>query len=405
MRNLAGRIGVAVLLGLAASRAEAVSLRDRLAGASQTVGLASGSAFDALADVIADTAARSIPVVSASAGFTYRFNPQLEVFERTSETLGPIFLERPDTLGQSKININVSFQYVQFDAFDGTSLRRLEAPDPIVTRVVGAGGALLGFTANQLQYRLRIQDYVTALSVTYGVLDNLDANLLIPLIQTNFSAGVTSQQRFLAGPDGIFAPSPGPPLTGSTKGDTFGVGDLLLRFKYQLPQLDFLKSAAGLQLRLPSGREEDFQGVGSFEASPSFFASTVLWSRVEPYVNGAIDLLADDVGRSQARYGVGLDVDATQRLGLAFAFLGRSEFEREAPSGETDFLHLVNGKPALRPLLGIDFARHDFVDFSFGARTVVWRGIMVFANGIYALNDAGLRNDTIIPTVGFEGTF
>ena len=403
MRNLASRIGVAVLLGLAASRAEAASLRDRLAGASQTVGLASGSAFDSLASVIADTAARSIPVVSASAGFTYQFNPQLEVFERTSETLGPIFLERPDTLGRSKININVSSQYVQFDAFDGTSLRRLEAPDPIVTRVVGAGGALL--TANRLQYRLRIQDYVTALSVTYGVLDALDVNLLIPLIQTNFSAGVTSQQEFMAGPDGNFTRSAGPPHTGSTKGDTFGVGDLLLRFKYQLPQLDFLKSAAGLQLRLPSGREEDFQGIGSFEASPSLFVSTLLWSRVEPYANGAIDLLADDVARSQARYGLGVDVDVTQRLGLAFAFLGRSEFEREAPSGETDFLHLVNGRPALRPLLGIDFARHDFFDFSFGARTVVWRGIMVFANGIYALNDAGLRNDTIIPTVGFEGTF
>jgi len=403
VRNLASRIGIAVLLGLAASRAEAASLRDRLAGASQTVGLASGSAFDSLADVIADTAARSIPVVSASAGFTYRFNPQLEVFERTSETLGPIFLERPDTLGRSKININVSSQYVQFDAFDGTSLRRLEAPDPIVTRVVGAGGALL--TANRLQYRLRIQDYVTALSVTYGLLDALDVNLLIPLIQTNFSAGVTSQQEFMAGPDGNFTRSAGPPHTGSTKGDTFGVGDLLLRFKYQLPQLDFLKSAAGLQLRLPSGREEDFQGVGSFEASPSLFVSTVLWQRVEPYANGAIDLLADDVGRSQARYGVGVDVDVTQRLGLAFAFLGRSEFEREAPSGETDFLHLVNGRPVLRPLLGIDFARHDFIDFSFGARTVVWRGIMVFANGIYALNDAGLRNDTIIPTLGFEGTF
>ena len=405
MRNLASRIGIAVLLGLAASRAEAASLRDRLAGASQTVGLASGSAFDSLADVIADTAARSIPVVSASAGFTYRFNPQLEVFERTSETLGPIFLERPDTLGRSKININVSFQYVQFDAFDGTSLRRLEAPDPIITRVTGAGGALLGFTANRLQYRLRIQDYVTAVSVTYGVLDALDANLLIPLIQTNFAAGVTSQQEFTAGPDGTFTPSAGPPRTGSTKGDTFGVGDLLLRLKYQLPQQGGLKSAAGLQLRLPSGREEDFQGIGSFEASPSFFASTVVWSRVEPYVNGAIDLLADDVGRSQARYGVGFDVDATRRLGLAFAFLGRSEFERSAPAGETDFLHLVSGRPALRPLLGIDFARNDFFDFSFGARTVVWRDIMVFANGIYALNDAGLRNDTIIPTVGVEGTF
>ena len=30
---------------------------------------------------------------------------------------------------------------------------------------------------------------------------------------------------------------------------------------------------------------------------------------------------------------------------------------------------------------------------------------MVFANGIYALNDDGLRNDTVIPAVGIEGTF
>jgi len=402
---MAGRVGVAVLLGLAASSVEARSLRDQLAGASQTVGLASGSAFDALASVIADTAARSIPVVSASAGFTYRFNPELEIFERTSDTLGPIFLERPDTLGQSKININVSTQYVQFDAFDGTSLKSLEAPDPIVTRVTGAGGAPLGFAANRLQYRLRIQDYVTALSVTYGVLDALDVNLLVPLIQTNFAVGVTSQQEFTAGPTGNFTRSSGPPVTGRTKGDAFGVGDLLLRLKYQLPRLDGLRSAAGLQLRLPSGREEDFQGTGSFEASPSLYLSTVLWSRVEPYVNGAIDLVADDVNRSQARYGVGFDVDATRRLGLAFAFLGRSEFNRSAPAGETDFLHLVNGRPMPRPLLGIDFARNDFFDFSFGARALVWRSIMVFANGIYALNDAGLRNDTIIPTVGVEGTF
>jgi len=41
-------------------------------------------------------------VVSASAGFTYRYNPQLEVFERTSDTLGPLFLERPDTLGRAR---------------------------------------------------------------------------------------------------------------------------------------------------------------------------------------------------------------------------------------------------------------------------------------------------------------
>ena len=31
--------------------------------------------------------------------------------------------------------------------------------------------------------------------------------------------------------------------------------------------------------------------------------------------------------------------------------------------------------------------------------------ILLFANGIYALNEEGLRNDTIIPAGGIEGTF
>ena len=404
MKRVGAVFAIVNLVVLAASPGEARSLRDRLAAVSETVGIASGSSFDALADVIADTAARSLPVVSASAGITYRYNPELEVFERTSDTLGPIFFERPDTLGRSKLNVNVSAQYVQFDAFDGQSLKHLQAPDPIITRTV-VGGAVVSSTANDLRYRLRIMNYITALSVTYGVLDALDVNLLLPVIETRFAAGVTSTERFSAGPDGNFTPTAPVARTGRTSDDAFGIGDILLRLKYQLPRLGALRSAAGLQLRLPSGREEDFQGVGSFEASPAFYASTVLWSRVTPYANGAIDLRADDVARSEARYGAGFDVDVIRRVGLAFGFLGRSEFSRSAESSETSFLHLVRGVPTSRPLLGLDFARNDFFDFSFGTRAVIWRDIMVFANGIYALNDAGLRNDTIIPTVGFEGTF
>jgi len=68
--------------------ASAASLRDRLRASSLTVGIAGGSAFDALADNIADTAARNLPIISGSAGYTYRYNPQLEIFERTSETSG-----------------------------------------------------------------------------------------------------------------------------------------------------------------------------------------------------------------------------------------------------------------------------------------------------------------------------
>ena len=112
-----------------------------------------------------------------------------------------------------------------------------------------------------------------------------------------------------------------------------------------------------------------------------------------------------DFAQSQARYGVGVDVDVVSRLGLVFAFLGRSQFDDPVNPADTNFLYLTPSGVQPQPLLGIDLGRKDFFDFSFGLRAVLWRNVMLFANGIYALNDQGLRNDTVIPTVGFEGTF
>jgi len=377
-----------------------------LRASSLTVGIAGGSAFDALADNIADTAARNLPIISGSAGYTYRYNPQLEIFERTSETLGPLFLERPDTLGRGKLNVNVSYQYVQFDEFDGRSIKRLEAADPIVIQEFDSAGNLLRSTANRLRYGLKLHSNIGSLSLTYGVLDNVDVNLLIPVIDTDFGVGVQSQVIAAALPGGGFSPAPEPLRTGRTQGNAVGIGDILLRGKYQFPTMEGgIRSAAGLQLRLPSGNQNDFQGTGDFEASPFLYLSTILWSRVEPHANLGVDLRTDNVERSQARYGLGADVDVTRRIGISLAFLGRSQFKESAPASDTNFLHLTSAGVQQRPLLGVSFDRKDFFDLSFGARAVVWRQIMVFANGIYALNDDGLRNGTVIPTAGVEGTF
>jgi hypothetical protein len=396
---------VTVLALLVAVPVSARSLKDTLGTASETVGISGGTAFDAFAENIADTAARSLPVVSASAGFTYRYNPDIEAFERSTQTLGPLFLERPETLGRGKFNVNVSFQYVQFDEFDGDDIHSLQNSDPIVLNVLDAGGNVIGRRANRLVYNLGIQNYVTAFSFTYGILDDLDINMLIPIIATTLKVGVTTQQLQVSPPGGAFTPDVGPNLHGSSGEHATGVGDLLLRLKYQLPRLEWLRSAASLQLRLPSGNEDDFQGTGSFEASPFLHASTILWDIVEPHANLGLDLRADDVARSQARYGIGVDVDVHPRVGLALGFLGRSEFEGSADSDETSFLHQANGTVQQEPLLGLDFDRKDYLDLSFGVRAVVWRNVMVFANIIRALNDDGLRNDTVIPAFGVEGTF
>ncbi|HWP67596.1 MAG TPA: transporter [Candidatus Limnocylindria bacterium] len=386
--------------------ARAASLRDQLVEGAARVGIQGGSAFDALAEQLANTAARSIPVVSASAGFTYRYNADLEVFERTSQTLGPIYLERPDTLGRSKFNVSMSYQYVRFDEYDGDDLDSLASPYPIVTRV-RSGGVVTGANATRLTYDLGLSNHVVGLSGTYGVLDDLDVNLLVPLIRTSFDTGVDALVTKTAPAGGAFTPcvSGCGPRTADLDGDAFGVGDILLRAKYLLSRREELRTALGLQLRLPSGDEDDFQGTGSFEISPAVYVSTLLGDRVSPHANLAIDIDTEAVSQSQTRYGIGIDADVLPRLGLSLAFLGRSEFSESASPSETDFQHLVRGTPQLEPLLGLDFGRNDYFDLSFGLRAVVWRDIMVFVNGLYALNDQGLRNDTIIPLIGVEGTF
>lgn len=373
---------VGIVAAGAPELAAAESLRSTLRNASRTVGIQGGAPFDALANAIAETAARSLPVVSSSAGVTYEYNPDLEIFERTSDTLGPIFLERPDTIGRGKFNVNVSYQYVQFDTYDGDDIDSLGNGAPILLAGGGGGGAV------PLEYRLGLHSHIVGFSATYGILDDLDVNLLVPLIQTNFDVGVDTGSQH-----------------GHDSNDAFGVGDVLLRAKYRLPDCGALRSALGLQLRFPSGDKDDFQGTGEFEASPSFYMSTVLWDRLHPHLNAAVDLRPGDVEQSQARYGIGVDADVLTRLGLSLAFLGRSEFSGSARFRDTAFLHATANGPRPLPLLGVDFDRKDYFDVSFGTRVVVWRDVILFANVLRRLNDDGLRNDTVIPAVGIEGTF
>ena len=406
MRQRLRTLLVVVIVLAVAGPAAARSLRDTLSNASTSVGIQSGTAFDALADAIANTAANNLPVISASAGFTYRYNPELEVFERSAETLGPIFLERPETLGRGKFNVNVELPVRKFNSYDGTDLEDLEGPGPVVLRIVDAAGNLQGFEADDLEYRLKLRNHVAAFSFTYGVLDNLDVNVLLPA----HPHGARLAGRPAAGPDRRtrrhLRAQHRPAITGSSDDSKTGVGDLLLRTKYQLPRADWLRSAFGPRVPLPHRRRGQLPGhrrllghAGLLRLHLSVGSGRALRERRRRLQH---QRLAPDPGplRRRRRY------RHRSRSASCFAFLGRSQISDPVEPGETDFLYLLpTGQTARRPLLGIDLGRKDFFDLSFGMRAVVWRSVMLFANAIYALNDDGLRDDNFIPTFGIEGTF
>ncbi len=50
----------------------------------------------------------SFPLASSAGGFAYRFDPSLGVFTRVTESFGPIYTERVDTIGKGRFNTATS---------------------------------------------------------------------------------------------------------------------------------------------------------------------------------------------------------------------------------------------------------------------------------------------------------
>src|SRR5262249_11158361 len=72
-----------------------------------------------LAEALADTIGRSFPVVAASPGLTFTFDPETHTFERSTDVLGQVLLERARPLGRGKWNLSLVYQWVRIDTVDG----------------------------------------------------------------------------------------------------------------------------------------------------------------------------------------------------------------------------------------------------------------------------------------------
>src|SRR5258706_6725764 len=66
------------------------------------------------------------PVGSTVAAFTFQFDPELNVFTRSTEGLGPLLSERAQTTGKGKFNVSFAYSRVDFDVFDGDHLNRVK---------------------------------------------------------------------------------------------------------------------------------------------------------------------------------------------------------------------------------------------------------------------------------------
>jgi hypothetical protein len=416
----------------------------------------------ALSTATSQTISQDVPVASVAPAFSYHFNPDLNIWDKSTGMLGPLFAERALTLGKGKFNFNIGYAYVEFDEINGASLNNLgTGPGVLLTNgneIPVESGSLRQTNATQLRTRLDIQTHVFAPTFRYGITDRLDVSLVIPILntslridntavllaeQSNFSdqVGAVGQSfdengKFVGlrkiGPDRSLQPASLRDLSfaktaaqskvvqARSAESASGVGDLILRAKYNFWREESGGAAFGLSLLLPSGEEDDLQGTGETHVTPSLFVSQVLWDRLEPHVNLGLDFNANDVERSSFLYVAGATVQVWQPVALMVDVIGRSEFnglQVNKKNLAADGLRLnksVDQCTAALPCSGQDtkvslfpenFAqRNDIVNFAFGLRYALGESGSIYFGGVVPLNDDGFRSD-FIPSGGVEYTF
>jgi len=439
---LAGSVGLA-------DSAAAKSLRDSLIPA----GLTNTPVEDALkpfAAAIGSQVANQIPALSTSAGYTYEWNPELEVLERSAKTFGPLFTERAVTLGRNKFNFNVSYTYIKFDEFNGQELdhitNNIEKAYVPETGTTQYFGLFRGYTDNsgnkrlagdQVTLNLDLEAQLFDFSFTYGVLDTLDVNIDVPVLRTYARNAVQEiipdprcvgigdvgcdtaltlgGDKTIGGIDGFFIPP-----DQVSRGAKLGIGDMHLRTKWA-PVTKPVRMAALLDLALPTGDAADFQGTGDTRLGTLLIASKDLSSIFEIHAQGGVEFNCNDVDRSQARYAAGVTAQATRVLAITADFLGRSEFAAQGSipnSGRLPAVSNIDGVDTLtqpladlsngdnfkgRPIF-VDIKRNDVFDLALGGRVAIGDRAMIIANFLIPLNQDGLRAE-VIPTIGAEINF
>jgi hypothetical protein len=356
----------------------------------------------------------AVPLPSPASGFTYTYNETQGTFDRSTTSFGPILAERAETIGQGKFSFGFSYQSFTFDTIEGMDLSSV----PAVFTHDGAapgGKADVVYTSNSLD--ARVGQFTTFL--TYGFTDSLDLSIGIPLVTTELSviSDATIERLGTDANHAVHFYSNDQERLGDRRefansGSASGIGDVVLRLKNRALS-GKTALAFAVDVRLPTGDEENLLGSGAFGIKP-FVALSLARHFVSPHFNlgyqwNGKSVLAGDVLSgtkeslpNQLVYAVGVDFSVSQRVTAAFDVLGFRVF---------DSPQLTQGT-----FTGLDTAATTFPDISFENRsfnqTTAAAGVKVNPGGsflvdfnlLFKLDDHGLR-DKLTPLFGIEYSF
>lgn len=213
----------------------------------------------AVRDTITDSLAiglATLPVSSSASGFTYRLDQSLGgVATRSSQSFGPFFTDRSLTTGGRRGSIGASYQRTSFNAIDGRNLR----DGTLVGTASTFGTETTPFDVETVS--LKMHTDTLTLSGNFGLGDRIDVGAALPIVRLTLEGERIDTYR-------------GRRLVQATaSASASGVGDLLMRVKYNVSRSGGSGVAIGAEARLPTGDEENLLGTGEVAFEPKIILS------------------------------------------------------------------------------------------------------------------------------------
>lgn len=356
----------------------------------------------------------TLPLPSPASGFTYRLDPSLGVFQRSTQSFGPILAERAETIGAGRVSFGLAFQRFTFDTIEGLDLKRVPA-------VFSHDNAhLLGGRQDVVTTLNSIQATVGQLTtfVTVGVTDRFDLSVALPVLSNDMRVVSDATVQRLGTTDPLthfFRQATGE--VGTRRSFTAirrasGVGDVIVRAKQTVLKSASNGVAVGLDVRVPTGDAMELLGTGTAGLGP-FAVWSASFNKVSPHVNvgyqwSGSSILAGDpaTGTSgdfpdAATYAGGADVSVTRRLTVAFDVLGRYIINSERLRQEV--FHALDGQSTF-PNIAFQRASFNALSGSLGLKGNLWGRVLLDLNLLFALDSHGVR-DKVTPLVGIEYAF
>jgi hypothetical protein len=376
-------------------------IRDNLRSMPDATPEAVASALTDLDDALLLTGALStqlstFPLGSSAGGFAWTFDPTVGTFTRTSPSFGPTFAERALTVGRHKLNVGINYQRSTYDDFEGLSLRN------------GGVKFYTDFGEGDIaedSLSLDVSTNTVGFFANYGVTNRLDVGIAVPITKVDLKASLRFVFRDAQGEQ-----SSDFVQTTTGGGRRTGLGDIVVRAKYNLLERAGGGLGVGLDLRLPTGDEDNLLGIpGTQTKIYGIFSAAV--GRVSPHVNigytvsNGNDAVTDPTTvflepPDEFNYAAGIDIALNPRVTFAADLVGRTL---------RDIARLEVSEVGFGPAFQ-EFTRKPEREnlqlplTALGIKFNAWGNLLISGNVLFPLTKNGLR-DHLTPVLGFDYSF